>query len=194
MEKTIYLMRHGRTIFNILKIVQGYGSDSPLTIKARKKGKEIAKYICEKNIKFDNVYASDTMRATKTAKIVTKNKYKVIKVRDLRELKFGDLEKTHQHLSFTTIFDTPGSFDAFNGETPEQGAKRIYDCLTSLIEKEENNQILCVSSSCVMMSFLKYYANDRYIKIREINRFLNYTTIVITYENGKFKVKDIIEF
>lgn len=194
MEKTIYLMRHGRTLFNILKIVQGYGSDSPLTIKARKKGKIISKYIAKNNIKFDKVYASDTMRATKTAKIVTKNKYKVHKVRDLRELKFGDLEKTHQHLSFQTIFDTPGSFDAFNGETPEQGARRIHDCLISLIEKEENKQILCVSSSCVMLSFLKYYANDRYKKIREINRFLNYTTIVLSYENGEFKVKDIIEF
>lgn len=194
MEKTIYLMRHGRTLFNILKIVQGYGSDSPLTIKARKKGKIISKYIDKNKIKFDNVYASDTMRATKTAKIVTKNKYKVYKVRDLRELKFGDLEKTHQHLSFQTIFDTPGSFDAFNGETPEQGARRIHDCLISLIEKEENKQILCVSSSCVMLSFLKYYANNRYKKIREINRFLNYTTIVLSYENGEFKVKDIIEF
>lgn len=194
MEKTIYLMRHGRTLFNILKIVQGYGSDSPLTIKARKKGKIISEYIAENKIKFDNVYASDTMRATKTAKIVTKNKYKVHKVRDLRELKFGDLEKTHQHLSFQTIFDTPGSFDAFNGETPEQGARRIHDCLISLIEKEENKQILCVSSSCVMLSFLKYYANDRYKRIREINHFLNYTTIVLSYENGEFKVKDIIEF
>ena len=194
MKKTIYLMRHGRTLFNILKIVQGYGSDSPLTIKARKKGRKISNYIKAKNIKFDNVYASDTMRATKTAKIVTKNKYKVQKVRDLRELKFGELEKTHQHLSFTTIFDTPGSFDAFNGETPEQGAKRIHDCLVSLIEKKENKQILCVSSSCVMLSFLKYYANSYYKNIRMIDRFLNYTTIVLEYENGEFNVKDIIEF
>lgn len=187
-------MRHGRTLFNILKIVQGYGSDSPLTIKAKNKGRKISKYIYDKNIKFDNVYASDTLRATKTAKIVTKNKYEIHKVRDLRELKFGTLEKTHQHLSFEKIFDTKGSFDDFNGETPKQGAERIHNCLVSLIEKDYNNQILCVSSCCVMLGFLKYYANSYYQKIRKINRFLNYTTIILEYENGKFSVKNIIEF
>ena len=187
-------MRHGRTLFNILKIVQGYGSDSPLTIKARIKGIKISNYLKANNIKFDNVYASDTMRATKTAKLVTKNKYKVNKVRDLREMKFGDLEKTHQRLSFEKIFDTKGSFDAYNGETSKQCANRIYNCLLSLIRNDKNKQILCISSCCAILNFLQYYAYDEYKKIREANYFHNYSTIVLNYEDGKFNVEKMIEF
>lgn len=192
MSKIIYLMRHGKTVFNVLHIVQGYNSDSPLTLKARLKGRKIAHYFINNKISFDGVFASDTLRATKTAKLVTKHKYKVIKVRNLRELKFGDLEKKHQHLTFDRLFDAPNAFKDQHGESNEEAGKRLHDTLLELIKNK--NQILCVSSCAIILSFLKVYIPNEFLKIKKMNNFPNYSTIVLEVNDIKFKFIKLISF
>ena len=64
---TFYIIRHGQTEWNLKKIIQGH-KDSPLT----KIGIRIAKQHANKlkNIHFDAVFSSDSLRAKQTADIV----------------------------------------------------------------------------------------------------------------------------
>ena len=93
MTFNLYLVRHGQTIFNYYKRMQGW-SDSPLTqqgiLDAQMAGENLA------NIKFDHVFHSDTMRTQKTcAEILKKNKLTAAKpqeIRNFREQNFGYFE------------------------------------------------------------------------------------------------------
>lgn len=62
---TIYLVRHGQTIFNHYNRMQGW-SDSPLTEKGVGDADRAGNIL--KEIKFNHAYSSDTTRAMRTAK------------------------------------------------------------------------------------------------------------------------------
>ena len=62
-------MRHGETLFNTQKRVQGW-CDSPLTENGILQAEQAKQYFAKKGISFDAVYSSTQERATDTAKIV----------------------------------------------------------------------------------------------------------------------------
>ncbi|WP_125702747.1 histidine phosphatase family protein [Lacticaseibacillus daqingensis] len=64
---TVYLVRHGQTWFNKFNKMQGW-SDSPLTESGLADGRRAGAAL--KHITFTHAYASDTTRATNTAKLV----------------------------------------------------------------------------------------------------------------------------
>ncbi|PFK47730.1 histidine phosphatase family protein [Bacillus cereus] len=90
---TLYVTRHGKTILNTNKRVQGW-ADSPLV----EKGVEIAKGLGNglQDIPFVDAYSSDSGRAIETAHLVLKYsgqpKLKLEQRKDLRELNFGIFE------------------------------------------------------------------------------------------------------
>ena len=60
MKKTLYLMRHGQTIFNQLHNIQGW-CDSPLTPLGIAQAKHAAHYFADNQITFDHVYSVITV-------------------------------------------------------------------------------------------------------------------------------------
>ena len=70
MKKTLYLMRHGQTLFNKRRKVQGW-CDSPLTELGIKQAEAAAKYFKERNIVFDHAYCSTSERARNITGSVT---------------------------------------------------------------------------------------------------------------------------
>ena len=57
MKKTLYLMRHGQTLFNVRRKIQGW-CDSPLTQTGIQQAKIAGEYFKRKNIVFDHAYSS----------------------------------------------------------------------------------------------------------------------------------------
>ena len=57
MKKTLYLMRHGQTLFNLRKKIQG-SCDSPLTDEGIRQAKVAGKYFTDNGIIFDAAYSS----------------------------------------------------------------------------------------------------------------------------------------
>ena len=53
--KTLYLMRHGETLFNVQHKIQGW-CDSPLTEKGIKQAQKARGYFSKKGITFDQWY------------------------------------------------------------------------------------------------------------------------------------------
>ncbi|WP_410982892.1 histidine phosphatase family protein [Bacillus cereus] len=90
---TLYVTRHGKTILNTNKRIQGW-ADSPLV----EKGIEVVKGLGNglQDIPFVDAYSSDSGRAIETANLVLKysgqSKLKLEQRKDLRELNFGIFE------------------------------------------------------------------------------------------------------
>lgn len=91
-EVTIYLTRHGKTMFNNVHRVQGW-SDTPLIHS----GIEVAEQLGQglKDVKFITAYSSDLGRARQTARIILESKGDTLAINEmeaLREACFGDFE------------------------------------------------------------------------------------------------------
>ena len=68
MKKTLYLMRHGQTLFNKMRKIQGF-CDSPLTEEGIKQAQKVGAYF--KNIDLDHFYSSTSERCCDTLELVT---------------------------------------------------------------------------------------------------------------------------
>ena len=91
---TLYLVRHGETIMNMMDKAQGW-ADGVLTEKGVTGAVNMGKGL--RNIKFESVYSSDLKRASDTAQIaMTQNKatkkWTVKEMMELREMGFGVFE------------------------------------------------------------------------------------------------------
>ena len=67
--KTIYLMRHGETLFNVMDVNQGQ-CDSPLTAAGIAQAKQAGEWFRAHHVLFDAVYSSTAERACDTAELV----------------------------------------------------------------------------------------------------------------------------
>ena len=110
---TLYITRHGKTILNTNKRVQGW-ADSPLV----EKGVEIAKGLGNglQDVPFVDAYSSDSGRAIETANLVLQYSgqlhLKLKQRRDLRELNFGIFEGDKIENMWEAIADTAGVTEA----------------------------------------------------------------------------------
>lgn len=65
----LYLMRHGETLFNVEKRIQGW-CDSPLTERGREQARAAGRYLRDRGVTFDHLYCSTSERASDTLELV----------------------------------------------------------------------------------------------------------------------------
>lgn len=91
-DVTIYLTRHGKTMFNNVHRAQGW-SDTPLIESGIKVAEQLGRGL--KDVEFITAYSSDLGRARQTARIILESKGDTIAINEmeaLREACFGDFE------------------------------------------------------------------------------------------------------
>ncbi|MDO4640685.1 MAG: histidine phosphatase family protein [Neisseria sp.] len=95
MALEVYLVRHGKTVFNTTGRLQGW-SDSPLTPEGCDVAARLGRGLAERGIRFDAAFSSTAPRAAETARIILANALQSdlspIQLPDLREYCFGGLE------------------------------------------------------------------------------------------------------
>ncbi|MDO5059556.1 MAG: histidine phosphatase family protein [Neisseria sp.] len=95
MALEIYLVRHGKTVFNTVGRVQGW-SDSPLTAEGREAAARLGRGLASRGIAFDAAFSSTSPRAAETAALILKNagqnRLAAQQLPDLREYCFGGFE------------------------------------------------------------------------------------------------------
>ena len=91
----IYLIRHGKTIFNAMYKTQGW-SDAPLTPEGVQGAVDLGCGLAHAGITFDKAYSSDLTRQRKTARIILDQmglaQMPVIENEGFREVGFGCYE------------------------------------------------------------------------------------------------------
>jgi len=176
--KHLYLMRHGQTLFNVYRRIQGW-CDSPLTENGINQAIKARTYL--KDIPFDHYYSSTSERACDTLEIVTEGKVPYTRLKGLKECYFGVFEGQSEDLNppFDKYDDV---FCIYGGESKEMLVNRMVSTLTEIMEKEDHQIVLAVSHVGASSNFARYV--DAHAMTE---KFSNCETLHFTYENGTFK-------
>ncbi len=89
-NKTIYLIRHGQTDYNLRGIVQGSGIDSDLNAYGRDQAK--AFYNAYKHIEFNYIFTSQLKRTWQSVDPFVQQGYSLTKLPALNEINWGVFE------------------------------------------------------------------------------------------------------
>lgn len=189
MKKKLFLMRHGETLFNQLKKIQG-ACDSPLTEKGIQQAKQARDYFYEQAIRFDHLYSSTQERASDTLEIVTDGRpYRRLK--ELKEMGFGSYEGEQQFLQPMGQEYFESFYLQFGGESMSKVQERMTTGLHRIMAQEDHQNVLAVSHNGACVSFLQtIWEGDENELVRA---FPNCAIFDLSYENQRFKLEDIID-
>ncbi|AHI55736.1 histidine phosphatase family protein [Listeria ivanovii] len=185
MKKIVYLMRHGQTLFNERKKIQGF-CDAPLTELGIKQAKIAGSYFQENNIQFDKVYSSTSERASDTLELVTKMDY--IRLKGLKEWNFGTFEGESEELNPALPYGD--FFAAYGGEREKDFQKRIVSTMERIMSQEPHEVILAVSHGAACAQFARYWENTS--KIGKISGLKNGCILKFEYEHSAFRLVNFI--
>ncbi|MEN8075873.1 histidine phosphatase family protein [Clostridioides difficile] len=204
MNTTIYLTRHGQTLWNIEKRLQGRGN-SPLTEAGIERAKELRDRI--KNIHIDTIYSSPIERALNTANIIKGDKDLEIVTDDgLMEMCFGDYEgrrtddvmQENPNWDISLIMKGDTKLSAPNGETLEEVRNRVSITMDRIIEENRGKTILIVAHGITLKALMYYFKDEEVnsevmgqatltkINVDENNNF----SIDFKNDNSHFTVKE----
>ncbi|WP_315108854.1 histidine phosphatase family protein [Clostridium intestinale] len=185
MKKILYLMRHGQTLFNLRRKVQGW-CDSPLTELGINQAKIAGQYFKDNNIIFDHAYSSTSERACDTLEQVTDIPY--TRVRGLKEWNFGRFEGESEDLNPKLPYGD--FFVQFGGEGEMELRDRVSSTLVEIMNKEEHEVVLAVSHGAACRGFMRKWAHTSDVDQKE--RLGNCCILKFEYGNDEFKLLEII--
>jgi len=158
-RKTIYLIRHGQTDFNLKGIVQGSGIDSQLNLTGKKQAQLF--YERHKNIPFQLIITSELRRTIETAAPFIQHNIPQQIFSEFNEINWGKLEgkkpnkKNRQDFLDMLKLWSNGNYETAieQGETPLEVQKRMINGIEKLKDIEADN-ILIVSHGRAMRILL----------------------------------------
>lgn len=183
--KTIYLMRHGQTLFNEQHKIQGW-CDSPLTLRGIKQAQIARRHLEAKGISFDAAFSSTSERACDTLELVTDLRY--TRVKGLREWNFGRLEGEGEHLNPQLPYRD--FFVQYGGEAEDSFRNRISETIKDIADKTEAERILIVSHGAALAQF--YLTHELNSNVKREGRIHNCSILEYRYEDDVFCLQEII--
>lgn len=166
----LYLMRHGQTVFNRRKLIQGW-CDSPLTELGIEQAKISRTHLEDLGVVFDHAYSSSLKRATDTCELMLRGRIGFERVDDLRELNFGALEGCTQEMLIMGSHSDYGDYLVqFGGESMEQVKQRMNSCLTQIMLRPKHEQVLAVVHGACSLAFCQYWLANSEVKADRITK------------------------
>ncbi len=183
MEITLYLVRHGKTVFNAVGRLQGW-SDSPLMPEGREAALALGNSLRSEAV-FDAAFASSSPRALETARLVLQaagqTGLQITALEALREYCFGGFEgeKTqtvyemaaahqggadvetwlhrYRHGTHNILAESVSALDPLKlAETERQFVARLQKGMAQLVESvPEGGNVLLVSHGMAITALLK---------------------------------------
>jgi broad specificity phosphatase PhoE len=202
--KEIYLIRHGETNWNKLKLIQGSVNDIMLNKTGKEQALYTGKYLCDYRIEennFDLVLCSPMKRAKQTAKIICNEinyNYKKIQYLDeLVEIDYGLLsgktEKEMEHYKFYNNIKDPIAksqfftniqnilHEKYNTESTDVINIRTQNIINT-IKNSNVNKILIITHFGIINSLIYNLFNVIEMPINT-SYSKNCTVTYITYDN-----------
>lgn len=186
MKKYLYLMRHGQTLFNVRRKIQG-ACDSPLTREGIRQALVAKEYFEKNQIIFDHAYASTQERACDTLELITNMPY--TRLKGLKEWNFGVFEGESEDLNppADPIRKSYGEFFVqYQGESDLDVQDRVNRILTEVMDKEDHQNVLAVSHGGVCFMFGRRWTDSA------LGKFSNCCILKFEYEDGEFEFIEII--
>lgn len=198
-QLTFYFVRHGETVFNVQKRMQGW-CDAPLTEKGKADVLKTADKISD--IQWNAAYCSTSERARDTAAILLRNKeISVISDKRLREVFFGEWEGAHYEEHYKELMKpfNAGDWTPFGGEDQTAIRKRLLSFFGDVTDRaNDGDHILLVSHGMLYMTMLEVlFGIDRqaYYERAEkegFNPTPNGGICIFTYKNGTYEMRKLM--
>ncbi len=186
----LYLMRHGQTLFNSLKMIQGW-CDSPLTELGVQQAKAAADYFCKNGITFDHAYSSTSERACDTLEIVTGGTLRYERLKGLKEWNFGRFEAQSEFLNPPLPY---GDFFKYAGGEGESEVKeRIVSTIRSIMQREHHESVLVVTHGGALANFSRAFDQYAAEGARFRSGIKNCSIFHYEWNGTYFKCLEIIE-
>lgn len=187
--RTLYLMRHGQTYFNLWHKIQG-STDSPLTPEGIQQAKNVGKYFKENHITFDKAYSSTSERACDTLELTTGlTQHQYDRLKGLKEWGFGSFEAQDERLNPPVPYGD--FFVKYGGEDQKAVQTRMHDTISKIMANtQENENVIIVSHSGAIFNFMLAIGLD--VNKMLSTNFSNCTVVKLTYEDGKFTFDELI--
>ncbi|BDR58011.1 histidine phosphatase family protein [Xylocopilactobacillus apicola] len=184
--KTLYVVRHGETMFNVQHRIQGW-SDSPLTEKGIEQAKQVGKYF--EDIPLDHAYSSTSERCCDTMELILQERLPYQRLKALKEMNFGILEGETERINPKGPKAYQTFFLPYGGESSNTVGKRMLECLTDLMSQPDNQNVLVVSHAGSSFNFLRMIQDPT----EELNKgFSNGSIFVYQFEDQQFKLGKVI--
>lgn len=187
--KTLYLMRHGQTLFNRCHKIQGW-CDSPLTKEGIHQAQKARDYFKSRHIYFDHAYSSTSERCCDTLEIVTENQMPYVRLKGLKENFYGELEGESERLNrHLTPKDCETFYLQYGGESSNTVRDRMLATLTDIMEKDDHESVLAVSHSGACYNFMRAIQDPS----EELKKgFTNCCIFVYDFEDHHFHLREVI--
>lgn len=186
MTKTIYLMRHGETLFNQEQRIQGW-CDSPLTPTGRAQAQAAGQWLKAHQIHIESGYCSTQERASDTLNLVCPA-LPITRLKGLKEWNFGRFEGQPEYLNPPAPYGD--YFVAYGGEAQSDVQKRVVATLMAIAEKDPASTILVVSHGGACYNFVHQFGWDKFQAAHE--QLSNCTMLKYTYADGAFALQSVI--
>ena len=155
----LHLIRHGQTNWNEERRAQGQ-SDSKLTKIGKEQAIALGKKI--KQIKFDKIFCSSSLRTRQTAELVfPKTELNIEYLDSLREIFLGSWEgKLYKDIevenpeSHNHFWKEPHLFKLTGAENFYQLQKRAIKVVDSIVEEFESKKVVIVSHGALIKALL----------------------------------------
>ena len=186
MKKTLCLMRHGQTLFNVRRKIQG-ACDSPLTELGIQQAEHMRKYF--KDIPLTAAYSSTSERSCDTLEIVLEDRLSYQRSKMLKERNFGTFEGESEDLNPTNREVHRSFFVPYGGEHASETEARMVKFLCETMEKDNHDHVLAVSHAGASVQFMSHWM-DPWTVLK--GRFPNCTVFKYEYEASVFRLVEVI--
>ncbi len=193
LQKTIHLIRHGQTDFNLNNIIQGSGVDSNLNKNGIEQAQKFYDYY--QNEEYQHIYTSQLKRAIQSVQCFIDKPIKHSALEELNEINWGIMEgmpsSIERHKEYERIIShwTNGNLHICikDGETPLQLFERQKAGLDKIMQKTEEKKILLCMHGRAMRSFLCLLTQTP-LKEMEKWQHQNLCLYVLEFRNNKFEI------
>ncbi|WP_191988718.1 histidine phosphatase family protein [Lacticaseibacillus daqingensis] len=186
MTQTLYLMRHGETLFNVLHRIQGW-CDSPLTPAGIVQGQAARAWFDAQGVTFDAAFCSTAERAADTLELVCDQPY--TRVKGLRECGFGRFEGQAEYLNPTPPYGD--FFVPYGGEADATIDARVGGTVAELMASASGQAVLMVSHAGAIHHFIRLWANAAVTLPG--GRLPNCAIVQYAYDAGQFTLQQVID-
>ena len=191
----IYIVRHGKTVWNAAGLLQG-----SVDIELNEAGRELAGRTGEnlESISFDKIYSSPLIRAYETACLIRGHRnIPIIRDERLKELCFGVNEgKNFKELladetnNFHYFFDRPELYQApEGGEDFETISKRAAKFMQEVIEPQADklSRIMIVGHGALNKALMRHVRKNELQDYWAGGLQKNCSVSIIEYEGGQYQ-------
>ncbi|QWT17186.1 histidine phosphatase family protein [Collinsella sp. zg1085] len=186
MSQTLYIVRHGKTLFNERRLIQGW-VDSPLTDLGHEQAKRVGAFCQQRGISFDYAYASTLARTHQTLEHITDMPFE--RVADLREWGFGSFEA--ERVELMPAYPWGNFFEPYGGERQDRFQERVMAALTRIMARPNHQRVLVVSHGSVSRIILHCVAPETSLELHEVPGNCSLATYHV--DEGRFSFESLIE-